>query len=489
MDPLVLERIVDELKPALKGGIVSRVHQPDERTVILRVYTGRGERRLLISTHPSLCRMHLTGTRPENPPRPPRFCAFLRSRVTNARVDDIATAPGERIARVHLVKRGDDGLEEFYLVAELTGKSANIILTDGGGVVLDALKHFPAESSVRAVEPGVLLEPLPTPPPAPRVEGGEPFGREPGETWNEAADRFYSALSAGEGEVLELNELGRIIRKALKKARRKLANLASDREKAERGLEGYALGELLVSNLHAFKRGMKEVRLTDYTKVPPEEVDVPLDETLGPKENAERYFKRAKKSKTGLQLLAERIPETEREVEYLEGLLYQHGEAGQHGEAETEEEIEELRRELAEGGYLKKVREGRAKERAAAAEPVRRFTSSEGFEVVCGKSGRGNDMIVGKLARNDDIWFHVQGCPGSHVLVKVAGRAGELTRKTIEEAAALAAWHSKARGAAKVDVIYTEARNVKKPRGAKPGLVTVKEHKAIRVRPADMEEG
>jgi len=493
MEPGLLEKVIGELKAGLTGGVVSRVTQPDARTVVLKVFVpggvggkegARGETRLLISVRPELPRMHLTAARPPCPPRPPRFCALLRSRITGALIDGFEQVPGERIARILLKKRVDGEVRTFTLVAELTGKSANVILLDGGGRVIDAIKRFPA-GSVRTVEPGVRLGPLPPPPVAPPAGGkGGDLGlppKEPGETWNEAADRFFTAIACRAATELERKRLARVVKRALKRAVRLKRNLEGDRARAEEGLGGYRYGELLVTNLHAFARGAAEVVLTDYTVVPPEEVTVPLDRRLTPRENAERFFKLARKSKRALELIAKRMPAVEGEIEYLKTLEY----AAET--AETEGDVEALAAELAEGGYLKVAQERKEKKEAPGAEPVRRYRSSEGFEIICGRSGRGNDLIVRELASGEDIWMHADRAPGSHVLVKVAGRAGELTRKTIEEAAALAAWHSKARGAMKVDVIYTPARNVRKPRGAKPGLVTVREHKTIRVKPADME--
>src|SRR3972149_6550460 len=104
-------------------------------------------------------------------------------------------------------------------------------------------------------------------------------------------------------------------------------------------------------------------------------------------------------------------------------------------------------------------------------------------EILCGKPGAGNALVDSQYASGEEIWFHVKGQPGSHSPKKVAGRGTELTKKTIEEAASIAAFYSKSANAGKVEVIYTEARNVKKPRGAKPGMVTVKEYKSVVVRP------
>ena len=221
---------------------------------------------------------------------------------------------------------------------------------------------------------------------------------------------------------------------------------------------------------------MREIEADDYTVYPPEKITISLDERLGPKENLEKLFKRAKRAKTAISLLRDRIPGVEKELEYLASLMYE------WESIETREDVAELRGELMKEGYIKEtaVAAPREEERAT---PVRKYTSTDGFEILCGKSGAGNDLIVKEYAKDEDIWFHAAKIPGSHVLIKTAGRAKELTKKTIEEAAAICAYHSKAREASKVEVIYTEARHVKKPRGAKPGMVTVREYKSIVVRP------
>ncbi|MEK6758718.1 MAG: NFACT family protein [Deltaproteobacteria bacterium] len=483
MAPELIKNIIEELQSRIIGGVISRVHQPDERNIILRIFLRGREERLLISCHPAFPRIHLTEEAFINPPAPLRFCAYLRSRLTDARIVSIRQIDNERICSIDLKKGFDETAESFTLVAELTGKSSNIILLnkDKDGVVLDSLRYFPAETSVRAVVPGIKLAPLPS---APVHEDGVRItkGDHPG--WNEAVDNHFSDLVRLEQFTLEKNRIKRVIQDATKKAARKLDNLKGDLAKAEKGLTDRLTGELLTANYHLIKRGASEVEAIDYTVIPPQVVKVEIDKTLSPKENCERYFKRARKGKKAIEVLSQRIPETEEEMEYISGLAY-----GLEC-VTTWQELEDLKGELIEGRYMKKtsLEAGRVKEAAVVekAEPVRRYVSSEGFEVLCGKSGTGNDLIVRKYAAKEDIWFHIKGIAGSHILIKVAGRAGELTKKTIEEAASLAAFHSKGREAGKVEVIYAEARYVKKPKGAKPGLVTVSEFKSIYVKPADM---
>ncbi|MEK7680005.1 MAG: NFACT RNA binding domain-containing protein, partial [Deltaproteobacteria bacterium] len=326
--------------------------------------------------------------------------------------------------------------------------------------------------------PGIRLEPLP-PRQGPWKE--EHIEKKEGLSWNKAADLHYCGLLSNEDASDEKGIIKSAIKKARAQAKRLIENLNSDKEKAQRNLKGSKLGELIVSNMSAIKKGVKDALLMDYSALPPAKLLVELDEKLSPYGNAERYFKKAKKAKTALNMLGSRITEAQAELEYLNELEY-----GLE-EALTKQELDELISELVEGGYVKAaLLEGAKAVKTRPCEPVRKARTSEGFTLLCGKSAKGNDLIVKKYAKDKDIWLHASGVPGSHVLIKTAGREQELTEKTIIEAAAFAAWHSKSRAAKKAEVIYTEANNVFKPKGAHPGMVMVKEYKSIMVEPKDM---
>lgn len=479
MGPKLLGNVITELNDLLRGGVISKVHQPSERVIILKIFCRGREERLLISAEPRFPRMHLLGDdyTAVNPPTPLRFCAFLRSRITNALVDGFIQTGGERIVDIVLKKKSDDTIATLTLVCELTGKSANIILVDEKRVVLDTIRYYPPESA-RVVMPGAALAPLPK---AEIKEAEEPVEKRRG-TWNEAAYGYYSTLVNADELTALRASLKRAINEARKKAERKLTNLRGDRIRAEKELDFGRLGEMLVANMRAIKKGAREAAVKDYTKVPPETVVVPLDEKLGPKENVEKYFKRARKAKAAMGLLKDRIPEVEADIAYIGTLAYE------LDAAKGMEDLIEVETELAAQGYLKKPPPVKDLERVRA-EPIRRFTSTEGFEILCGKSGPGNDLIVRKYAKEGDVWFHASGVPGSHVLIKSAGRIKELTDATIMEAAGVAAWYSKMQGAAKAEVAYTDAKNVKKPKGARPGSVTITDYKTIVVAPKLPEEG
>jgi len=343
--------------------------------------------------------------------------------------------------------------------------------------VLDALRYFPLEASARVVQPGVLLKPLP-----PR-EGVSMEGlpeKEEGLTWNGFVEKHYAGLIEGDSYSSRQNRLRRAIKDAEMRLERKLKNLYGDRETAGEELNFQKYGELLVSNLGGVKRGAGFAELVDYTLVPPEKVKIPLDGSLTPRENADRYFKKSRKARTALGLLEKRVPETEEELDYINSLMYE------WENLRTEEDLEELAGELLSGGYLKAPAEISRAARPEAGEPIRRFSTSDGFVVLCGKSSRGNDLIVKKHMKEGDIWLHAANIPGSHVLVKAAGK--EVTDRAVLEAAELAAFYSKARDAKKAEVIFTEARNIKKPRGAKPGMVVVREYKTIIAGPKVLDE-
>ncbi len=482
----LISRVVAELQAELRGGVISKVHEPDEKTMILKVFTRGRQLNLLISTHQYLSRIHITERRFPNPPVPPRFCAFLRNRITNARIGEIRQVEGERIVEIDLLKRPTEGDEpiRMTLVAELTGKSGNLILINKDNIIMDAKRYFRAPESQRTVEPGEPLVPLP-PREVIKKEKIE-ITPEEGETWNAAVDRFYSG-ETDTGELkTEKKRLRQAIKAADKKATRKLRNLREDETKAVENKDKQRLGELILANLGTIKKGFKEVELDDFYEDPPVKVKITLDPKQDAKGNAERYFRRGKKAKTTLRMLEERLPEAESELEYVENL------ACSLDAIIDITDIPLLEGELIEAGFLKKPvvdkRAVKKKPSKNTTEPYRRYLSSEGLVILCGKSGAGNDLLVKKEGRQNDLWFHANSCAGAHVLLKAGGVDLANHKQSIIEAASIAAYYSKAKNAAKVDVIYADVKKVKKPRGARPGSVTVSEHKAVMVRPEALAE-
>lgn len=544
MDPLYIEAVVCELREAVLGAAVSKIHQPGADDLVLRLWNGRENLRLLISADPAASRLHLTEANLPNPAAPPRFCQLLRARLNRLlAVDRVA---GERIVR--LVFAGS-GTSRWTLVAELLGTRSNLILLDGEERIVDALHRFEGEG--RAVLPGRPY----APPAAPRrfdlsgvlpeipsagmrdwlldnVTPMSPFvaadlaaavagGTTPGEAlarfrsrwidrdfrpcigvWqgrrvlaafspetlvleglqpfaspSSAADIFY-AESAGEavfGGGRE--ELERVVRKGLQRLGRRLRNIEAEKERSLGFERQRQLGDLLLTNLHRVKRGMAEVVLDDWYIDPPGPVTVALDPSLSPQENAAACFRRHRKGKRALEHADRRRAETLTEIEWLEGVLLD------LEEAESADELQAVRHELAEGNLLK-VRPGPTSRRTTPAQPtVIQASSPGGYILYWGRNNHSNDHVSRRLTEPDDLWFHAHNLPGCHLVLKRGGRGGEIPEADVLFAAAIAAAHSRGKEAAKVEVMVTEGRWVRKPKGARPGLVTVERYRTVVVRP------
>ncbi len=552
MDQIFIEAVVCELRDTLRGAAVNKVHQPGPHEIVLRLWNGRENLRLLLCTSPAASRIHLTETKLPNPQNPPRFSQLLRSRLT--RLLEIERVAGERIVR--MVFAGEKGEGRWTLVAELLGARANLLLLDGEGVIVDALRrseekgreirpgqpYLPPESSLRAdLEAAVptiprdvtfrtwLLEnvspmtPLVAEDLASAVEAGaspdEVLGRfrrrwlerefspciaslkgkpllsafTPEHIASEDVQTFQSASGAadaffGEGRVDEVfgggrTEVDRVVRKAVKKLRKRLEHISGERDEALQAERMRETGDLLLGNLHRMRKGMAEVVLDDWYADPPGRITVPLDPALSPQENAERYFRRHRKGKRGLEHTERRRLETEAELEWLEGV------ALALEEALESEDVAALRSELEEGGVLRPEAGRRPRPRQAKPEAqVRSTLSPGGYLLFWGKNNRTNDYVSKQMTAAEDLWFHSHNMPGCHLVLKRGKGGDEVPEEDVLYAASIAAGHSRGKRDGKVEVMVAEGKAVRKPKGVRPGLVTVDRYRTVVVRPCRPEE-
>jgi predicted ribosome quality control (RQC) complex YloA/Tae2 family protein len=293
---------------------------------------------------------------------------------------------------------------------------------------------------------------------------------------NQAADSYYFATVMQRQMNDQKQNMARRLRQLLARLQRREENLRLDGEKFKKDVELKTYGDILVANYPKLKKGMRQIGAMDFRQDPPRSILIPLDEALDPAGNVERYFKKYKKAKRGLEFISARIAETEREIAYLESVFFQMEESG------DAEELGEIRRELEEERILPVPKKHKsAKEKQEMSLPVRRLRSSEGLEIFCGKHNIGNDYLLRKLARGNDLWFHAQGLPGSHVLLKVGQKEPKFD--SILEAAMTAAYYSSGRGSTRIAVDYTPVKNLHKPKGARPGFVTFSHQKTVLVKP------
>ena len=231
-------------------------------------------------------------------------------------------------------------------------------------------------------------------------------------------------------------------------------------------------GDLLNSYLWKMEKGMSKVTLENFYDEG-KEITIPLDVRLTPSQNAQKYYTEYRKAATAEQKITELMEDAKAEEQYLDSVW------DLIARCETEAELNEIREELVEQGFAK--RSTKDKGRVSKIQPPMKFITSDGFTVYCGRNNKQNDQLTLKDARNYDMWLHTQKIPGSHVVIVADGRT--IPDKSIEEAAIIAAYHSRGRDSAQVPVDYTLIRNVKKPRGAKPGMVIFVDYKTAYVTP------
>ena len=530
LDAICLTAVLEELRKVLEGGRIDKVYQPSRDEIVLAVRGAGANVKLLLSASPNGPRLHLTKEVRENPAQPPMFCMLLRKHLTGARFLRLEQPELERIVLLRLESTDELGDKVLRtLVLEAMGRRANLILLDGEDRIIDCVRRVEGDVSTgqRGVMPGLLYR-LPDPrlglPPllereldfrsngvsrgesleeklerlkeAVGPEGYVPYGlvREDKlvdftflpilqygpdtglrryESFSKLLDDFYASRATAE----KVGQRGADLQKAVTRVRdrvaRRVAQQELEREATKDRERKRELGDILTSNLYALSKGMGTVRLTDYYDPEGREVDIPLDPLLTPQQNAAKYYKEYNKAKTAEVVLGEQIEKGKRELEYLDSVL----EAIVL--AEGERDLAEIRQELTDTGYLRRGAKA-AKRMKVAAKPME-FRSTAGLRISVGKNNTQNDLLTAKQAGKGDLWLHTQKIHGSHVILWTEGRTPDAG--SIEEAAKLAAWFSQARDGKKVPVDYTPVNYVKKPAGAKPGMVVYTTYQTAYVDP------
>lgn len=229
-------------------------------------------------------------------------------------------------------------------------------------------------------------------------------------------------------------------------------------------------GDLISANIYRMEKGMNEITVDDY--INGGERTIKLDVRLTPAQNAQKYYGEYRKLDTAEKMLTKLIEQEKQELVYLDSVF------DSAARAKTDAELQEIRFELSQSGYLKKGRNTATDKAAKPLQPLK-FKSKDGYDIWVGRNNIQNDKLTLKTAKGEDLWLHTKDIPGSHVIVFSGGR--EIPETTIVEAAKLAALNSKAKGGTKIPVDYTKVRYVKKPNGAKPGMVIFSNNKTLLV--------
>ncbi|MHC4597564.1 MAG: Rqc2 family fibronectin-binding protein [Planctomycetota bacterium] len=460
----ILAKSVEE---TLFGGRIEKIRAPRDHEIVLTVRAGGEKRHLLLSAHPRFPRFHFIAEAPESAVLS-EFVRILRKHALGGKVESVLVPPGERIVEVGV--RAGHGI--FRVVAECFPGKANLFLVDGESTVLSM--HRRRREKGRALGPGKTYQP---PPPigAPMAAEEEPLPEENlhgrlETTFREKEDAYTMERLAG--------AVGKRLKRLIRKERKRRVNLSRDLAGAGDPERWRRCGELLKIHAGRVEKGVLEVEVPDVFEPDAKPTVIPLDPRLGLEGNMEAYFRKYRKARSGRKRIDGLLGETEDKLREAEGMAERLARAEEAGDVDAVASLAEALGVEPPGAEGTKPRE---KAEAGPRPPYRRFVSREGLPIWVGRTDAENDRLSTREARGRDLWLHVDGFGGSHVLVRLP-REKAYDRETLLDAANLAAFFSQARGK-RVDVSYTEAKHVRKTKRAKPGQVSMARRSVIRIEP------
>lgn len=296
------------------------------------------------------------------------------------------------------------------------------------------------------------------------------------ESFSELLDEFYTETDRSDRMRQKSQSLRKTVSNLHERTLRKLElqkkelEATYDRERLRR------MGDIVTANLHAIARGQSRLRAVDFYDENMGEIEIPLKPELSPQQNAAKFYKDYTKAKNAEKMLTAQIERGQQEAHYLAAVLEE------LSRAENERDLSEIRAELEDGGYVRPAeRKKNVKQKQTPVGKPMEFRSTEGYPIWVGRNNRQNDQLTLKIAHKQDIWLHVQKFHGSHAVIHCQGQS--VADDTITEAAMLAAYYSEAREGQNVPVDVTPVRFLKKPNGAKPGMVIYEKYRTVIVTP------
>ncbi len=483
-----LERVAAAVTRRWVGGRVERWVEPAPGRLCLSLYRRDGDEQrkaiLDLDARPEVAHLGELARMPPALEPIPAFSAYLRAHLARAKLEAAALRGGDR--QLALRFSAEEGT--FELLLSLFGRRSNLYLLDAGGRLLQALRPLRETRSELALQQ-VYLDPASGPPRA----GEDRFaGVDDGELLGAIAAR-YSGEQATQSSDDERRTLLALLKKERKAAERRIERIEAELREADEASTLERHGELLKSNLARIRPGASTVTALDFGSGEP--VEIPLDPKLSAKQNLEAVFKRYQKlirrlSKAGGQIDAARaaladLDALAAEVEVADAaalpailgrepvrrLLARAGAEGGSGETRSLGKSAEPRGPSLPAAYRDQPRKLHP----------RRYRTAAGLEIWVGRSDEANDFLTTRLARGKDLFFHLAGAPGSHVILRTEGR-DDPPSEAVLDACELAVHFSKQKNAGSAEVHVVPIKNVKKPRGAKPGLVYVTGGRSLHLR-------
>lgn len=479
-----LSEIVSELDALLPERFFGRLFQLSASSVAID-FGLKDEGYLFISIEPARARLYLIKRSVRELEKASvqlsSFAQTMRATIARGNVISLTKDENERVVRFSFSVIDDVGdSNKYFLVAQLTGRSANLFLLDSEGKITQAWRTLQGEGQ----QVGDFYRP-PTghaKSPAGSASGRAlnqealPLKREGSLSMSETADKYFSGLATEHDFDSLASSLLAKMRKEIARRQKLQANLRKDLVAHGQPEEHKRIGDLLLANIANATRTGNKVRLTDYYTEGAPTIEIEVDENASLQEAAGEYFSRYTKAKRAIEEIGKRAIQIDRELAQFNERQIQLEKAMANRDPAALARFEEAKVRPAAGSK---------KQKASLTIPgMRRYRSSDGYEVLVGRTARDNDQLTFRVARPNDLWLHAGDYPGSHVIVRNSSRS-DIPHRTIIEAAQLAAKFSQAAKDSKVTIHYTRRKFLTKPKGAAPGLVRMSSFKSITVEPGE----
>lgn len=408
---------------------------------------------------------------------PSPFALTLKKQLSGAEILSVRRRPDERVLELELRAEDDLGsIETRRLIIQLTGRSANLFLTDGQNLILDRVRDTLGD--------GQQIGSVYTPPQRAdhgaeeRVTPADSAAAAAAQSPSEALDNYYSEHAAEQRFQTFARAAVSKISAEIRKREKLIGNLQNDLAAHGNADDWKRIGDLLLANVSTARREGDTIFVTDYFDESLPEIAVAANQNGSITEAAEKYFRRYTKARNAAAEISERIEKVSKELETLAKRKAETDHAVEERDVAFLESLSDRKKPLA-------PREKRKHDETGSV--ARRFRSSDGIEILVGKRAKDNDVLTFKIARSLDTWMHAADYPGSHVVIRNPNRT-EVPQRTLHEAAQLAAFYSQGRSQVKAAVHYTQKKFVNKPKGSAPGLVSLSSFKTLLVVP-EVPEG
>ncbi len=481
MNEQTIQKIIEDISPVLQGKMLGKMFQLSRFQFAFDFRPHFGSY-FFFSVEPTSPRLYLIERRfrdlEKQSETPNNFLLFVRKRLSSAILKRITKDETDRIVRLEFL---NDEPEIYTLIIQLTGRASNCFLLDSDGIILDTHR----ESFVEGQKIGDVYS-------IPKRENGRKISLESEvteefeianfESLSKALDSYFRGVDEEKAFAQKVQRAQSQLNQELSRRERLRAKFLTELKAHGTADENKRLGDLLLANIGTFERNGNRVIVTDYFDENMARVEIEIDENVSLKDAAEKFFKRYAKAKRANIEIGKRL--TALDAEILE-IKVQQSKLDQAITEKNEDVLAEFT--IEKRSKIASNKPNHKQKQESQISGVRRYLSSDGYEILVGRTARDNDNLTVRIAKSLDWWLHAADYGGSHVVVRNKTR-GDLPHKTLIEAAQLAAKFSQAKDDSKVAVHYTQKKFVQKPKGANVGLVRLASFRTILVEPKESVE-